>query len=377
MHYVKENSMTGYLALEDGTVFTGRSFGAVGEQVGEVVFNTSMCGYQEILTDPSYYGQIVAMTYPLIGNYGVNDEDTESDRIHVRGFVVKEACRYPSNSTSRASLPEYLIGHNIIGIEGIDTRALTRRIRQAGAMKACLYAGEGTVATDELIDKARAWEGLNQTDTVRYVTCANTYQFDGTPGRSRSGGDRYNVVAFDFGIKHNILRMLRALGCRVTVMPASTAAEQVLAMNPDGIFLSNGPGDPRALTYAHDTIRRLLGTAPVFGICLGHQLLTLALGAVIYKLRFGHHGGNHPVRNLATGEIEITSQNHNYCTDIESLEQAKLTMTHLNLYDKTCEGLECSDRRAFSVQYHPEASPGPHDSSYLFRKFVAMMECGK
>ena len=368
--------MTGYLALEDGTVFTGKSFGASGEQVGEVVFNTSMCGYQEILTDPSYYGQIIAMTYPLIGNYGVNEEDIESDRVHVRGFLVKEACRYPSNSTAKTSLPDYLSRNNIIGIEGIDTRALTRRIRMAGAMKACLYAGEDKPKPDDLVDKARAWPGLSEIDTVQCVTCAEKHLFDGTPGRSRKGDDRYNVVAIDYGIKHNILRMLRALGCRITVVPASTPASDILATSPDGVFLSNGPGDPRIVRHAPRVISDLLGKVPVFGICLGHQLLTLAMGASIYKLRFGHHGGNHPVRNLSTGEIEITSQNHNYCSDMESLDRSGLTMTHLNLYDKTCEGLEDRERRVFSVQYHPEASPGPHDSSYLFRKFITMMERG-
>ncbi|MBD3240459.1 MAG: glutamine-hydrolyzing carbamoyl-phosphate synthase small subunit [Chitinivibrionales bacterium] len=366
--------MKGYLVLEDGTVFAGKSFGAPGETVGEVVFNTSMTGYQEILTDPSYYRQIVTMTYPLIGNYGVNEEDIESDRVRVEGFVVKEACPYPSNHTSTSSLPEYLRKSGIIGLERIDTRALTRHIRLAGAMKAALYAGEKEPSIDDLVGKAQAWDGLTGVDTVKDVTCKKQFEFTGTPGRTATGDDHLHVVAMDFGIKYNILRMLRRLGCRITVVPATTSADDILAMKPNGVFLSNGPGDPAPVTYAVETIRALAGKVPLFGICLGHQLLTLALGGTTYKLKFGHHGGNHPVRNLRTGEIEITAQNHCYCADMGSLDEAGVRMTHLNLYDQTCEGLTDAERKLLSVQYHPEASPGPHDSSYLFREFISLME---
>ncbi len=366
--------MKGYLVLEDGTVFAGTSFGAPGETVGEVVFNTSMTGYQEILTDPSYYRQIVTMTYPLIGNYGVNEQDIESDRIHVAGFVVREACPYPSNFTSTSPLPEYLQKSGIIGLQGVDTRALTRHIRLAGAMKAVLYAGDKEPSVDDLVGRARSWEGLADVDTVKDVTCAERFEFAGTPGRAAAGDDHLHLVAIDFGIKYNILRMLRRLGCRITVVPASTGADDILALEPNGVFLSNGPGDPAPVTYAVKTIRSLAGTVPMFGICLGHQLLTLALGGTTYKLKFGHHGANHPVRNLRTGEIEITAQNHCYCADMGSLEQAGVKMTHRNLYDQTCEGLIDTERKLFSVQYHPEASPGPHDSSYLFREFISLME---
>ncbi|MBD3390681.1 MAG: glutamine-hydrolyzing carbamoyl-phosphate synthase small subunit [Chitinivibrionales bacterium] len=368
--------MTGIIVLEDGTVFQGMSFGAPGEALGEVVFNTSMAGYQEVLTDPSYASQIVTMTYPLIGNYGVNDYDVESDRIQVEGFVVKEACRYPSNHESAKTLGEYLIENGIVGIEGIDTRALTRHIRLAGAMKAVIWAGEGEPSVDELVDKARAWAGLVGVDTVKDVTCEKPYAFAGTPGRGDAGDDRLHVVAFDYGIKLNILRILRGIGCRISVVPAATGADEVLAMKPDGVFLSNGPGDPAAVAYAVAAIRQLIGKVPIFGICLGHQLLSLALGGKTYKLKFGHHGANHPVRNLATGAIEITSQNHGFCADIDSLRDRGIRMTHLNLNDHTCEGIADLSQRLFSVQYHPEASPGPHDSGYLFGQFVEMMEKG-
>jgi carbamoyl-phosphate synthase small subunit len=369
--------LNAYIALEDGTVYEGKSFGAAGEKVGEVVFNTSMTGYQEILTDPSYASQIVTMTYPLIGNYGVNREDIESDRIHCSGMIVKEACRYPSNFTSCTSLGAYLTESNIIGIEAIDTRSLTRHIRLAGSMKACIYAGDKRPDRSELVDKAKAWHGLGGVDSVKAVTCAKAYKFEGTVGRSRKVDERFTVVALDFGIKFNILRILRSLGCAVTVVPANTGAKEILAMNPDGVFLSNGPGDPAGVTYAIQTIREIVGKKPVFGICLGHQLLTLALGGRTYKLKFGHHGGNHPVRFLKTGVIEITAQNHCYCADMESVKQAGATMTHLNLYDNTCEGMDVRSARAFSVQYHPEASPGPHDSGYLFKHFIEMMEGNK
>ncbi len=369
--------MKGYIVLEDGTVFTGKSFGALGESLGELVFNTSMAGYQEILTDPSYASQIVTMTYPLIGNYGVNEQDIESDRIQVAGFVVKEACKYPSNFTSSTSLGDYLKKNNIIGVESIDTRALTRHIRLAGAMKAVIYAGEKKPVIDDLVAKARDWVGLVGVDIVKDVTCKKTFRFDGTAGRQNKGEERFKVVAYDFGVKYNILRILRSLGCVIDVVPAQTPAKEVLAMNPDGVFLSNGPGDPAAVTYAVDNIRELIGKVPLFGICLGHQLLTLALGGTTYKLKFGHHGGNHPVRNLRTGEIEITAQNHGFCGDIDSLKKYGIEMTHLNLYDNTCEGIADAEKKIFSVQYHPEASPGPHDSGYLFTGFIEMMEENK
>jgi carbamoyl-phosphate synthase small subunit len=314
------------------------------------------------------------MTYPLIGNYGVNDEDIESDRVQVEGFIVKEACRYPSNFTSVKSLGDYLSENGVLGVEGIDTRALTRHIRLAGAMKAVIYASEKEPDLKSLAEKARSWEGLVGVDSVSKVTCAQKYAFAGTPGRAKAGDDRFHVVAFDFGIKHNILRILRSLGCRIDVVPAGTGADEVLALDPDGVFLSNGPGDPAAVTYAVDTIRNLIGKKPLFGICLGHQLLALALGGKTYKLKFGHHGGNHPVRNMRTGAIEITAQNHGFCADLDSLEQCGAAMTHLNLYDQTCEGVASEERKCFSVQYHPEASPGPHDSGYLFQEFVSMMD---
>jgi len=366
--------LKGIVALEDGTIFNGESFGAPGESVGEVVFNTSMSGYQEILTDPSYCSQIITMTYPLIGNYGVNDTDVESGRVQVSGFLVKEACKYPSNFTSQKSLATYLKDNNIIGIEGIDTRKLTRHIRLAGAMKGVLWAGENPPAVAELVNKAKAWQGLEGLDLAKVVTCKKTYVWD---EHSPTGGpvnNRFSVVAFDFGIKFNILRILHSLGCRVTVVPATTTAAEVLARKPDGVFLSNGPGDPAAVTYAIAAVRELIGKLPIFGICLGHQILGLALGAKTYKLKFGHRGANHPVKNLANGSIQITSQNHGFCVDAESLKATGATMSHLNLNDNTCEGLSDANRKMFCVQYHPEASPGPHDSGYLFEQFIKLME---
>jgi carbamoyl-phosphate synthase small subunit len=369
--------LKGYIALEDGTVYEGKSFGATGEKIGEVVFNTSMAGYQEILTDPSYASQIVTMTYPLIGNYGINKEDIESNKIHCSGMIVKEACRYPSNFTSCLSLDQYLTENSVLGIEAIDTRSLTRHIRLAGSMKACIYAGDKRPNTSDLVDKAKAWGGLGGVDAVKGVTCAKSYPFVGTTGRTRKAEERFSVVAMDFGIKFNILRILRSMGCAITVVPAATSAKEILAMNPDGVFLSNGPGDPAGVTYAIATIKEILGKKPVFGICLGHQLMTLALGGRTYKLKFGHHGGNHPVRFLKTGAIEITAQNHCYCADMESVKQMGATMTHVNLYDGTSEGMEMRSMRAYSVQYHPEASPGPHDSGYLFKHFIELMETSK
>ncbi|MCX7678672.1 MAG: glutamine-hydrolyzing carbamoyl-phosphate synthase small subunit [Spirochaetes bacterium] len=361
--------MKAIIALEDGKIFYGTSFGSHGESVGEIVFNTSMTGYQEILTDPSYSSQIVTLTYPLIGNYGVNENDVESSRIQVRGLIVREACKYPSNFKSEKTIEEYLKENNIIGIEGIDTRALTRHIRLQGAMKAALWANEDKINPDDLVDKARAWHGLIGIDCVKDVTCAKPYRWN--PKKEKYD---FRIAAFDFGIKYNILRILDALGCDITVFPASTTAEEIKNFNPDGIFLSNGPGDPAALTYAIETIRKLLGYKPMFGICLGHQLLALAIGAKTYKLKFGHRGANHPVRNMPKGTIEITSQNHGFCVEIESIpKDSSATMTHINLNDHTCEGLEDKEQKFFCVQYHPEASPGPHDSAYLFEHFIELM----
>jgi len=366
--------LKGIIALEDGTVFEGESFGAEGESVGEVVFNTSLTGYQEVLTDPSYYSQIVTMTNPLIGNYGINEKDVESTQISVKGFIVKEACRYPSNFTSRKSISDYLFENKIVAIQDIDTRALTKHIRVAGAMKAVIYAGDDSVSTDTLVKKAKAWTGLVGVDLVKYVTCKEAYVWNSSQFSCRKTEPRFSVVAFDFGIKHNILRIFESLGCKITVVPANTSAEEVLSYEPDGIFLSNGPGDPSAVGYAIDTIRSLIGKKPIFGICLGHQLLALALGATTYKLKFGHRGANHPVRNLETGTIEITSQNHGFCVDMESLKNKGIKTTHINLNDMTCEGLSDTQRNLLSVQYHPEAAPGPHDSGYLFEKFISIMK---
>jgi carbamoyl-phosphate synthase small subunit len=368
--------LKGFVVLEDGTVFEGESFGAMGESVGEVVFNTSMTGYQEILTDPSYTSQIVTMTYPLIGNYGVNEADIESGRVQVSGFIVKEACPYPSNFTSQKTLSEYLKENNIVGVSGVDTRKLTRHIRIAGAMKGIVYAGEQEPVIETLVAKARQWQGLAGLDCVKQVTCKKPYAW--TEPLHKDGAavtKKFKVVAFDFGVKFNILRILTFLGCDVTVVPASTTAAEVLAYKPDGVFLSNGPGDPAALTYAIDAVRQLIGKVPIFGICLGHQILGLALGAKTYKLKFGHRGGNHPVRNNETGSIEITSQNHGFCVDMDSLSQVSgVKLSHVNLNDNTCEGFSDMSRKLFCVQYHPEASPGPHDAGYLFKQFITMME---
>ncbi len=366
--------MKGIIALEDGTVFEGEPFGAAGESVGEVVFNTSLTGYQEVLTDPSYSSQIVTMTYPLIGNYGINESDVESSRVQVSGFLVKEACSYPSNFTSRKTISEYLVENNIVALQDIDTRALTKHIRVAGALKAVIYAGDGSVSSETLVKKAKSWSGLVGADLVRNVTCKEPYVWNDSRFGNGKTEHRFSVVAYDFGIKHNILRILESLGCKITVVPAQTTAQEVLSYDPDGIFLSNGPGDPAAVTYAIENIRALIGIKPIFGICLGHQLLALALGATTYKLKFGHRGANHPVRNLNTGTIEITSQNHGFCVDMDSLKNSGIKMTHLNLNDLTCEGLSDEQRNLLSVQYHPEAAPGPHDSGYLFEQFFTMME---
>lgn len=361
--------MKGYVALEDGTIFSGTSCGAEGESVGEVVFNTGLTGYQEVLTDPSYSSQIVTMTYPLIGNYGINPTDVESDKIQVSGFIVKEACKYPSNFTSTQTLPDYLKQSGIVCIEGIDTRALTRHLRVVGALKGIVATGD--VDPKELVKKAAAWTGLVGVDIVANVTCAKPYYFEENPADATNCP--YFVVAYDFGIKLNILRILKKLGCRILVVPASYPAEKVLELKSHGVFLSNGPGDPAAVTYAIENIKKLLGKTPLFGICLGQQLLSLALGGKTYKLKFGHRGLNHPVKNLATGSVEITTQNHGFCVDLDSLSSTSATITHMNLNDTTCEGIAVPELKAFSVQYHPEAAPGPHDSGYLFEQFISMM----
>ena len=406
------------LALADGTVFEGCAYGADGETVGEVVFNTSMSGYQEILTDPSYKGQIVTMTYPLIGNYGVNSEDVESRHPWVEGFIIKEGSVVPSNWRASRSLEEYLRECGVVGIQGIDTRALTRHIRDSGAQ-------EGVISTIDLdpkslVAKAKASPGLIGRDLVKEVCCAEPFTWTehawgwphgyGEPratscepraarGEGRAGGVQapnraarpsrldsrlYKVVAYDCGIKWNILRQLVSSGCEVTVVPAATTAEEVLRREPDGIFLSNGPGDPEGVPYLIAAVRELIGKRPIFGICLGHQIIGLALGGRTYKLKFGHHGGNQPVKDLTTGKVEITAQNHNFAVDVSSFRNVSrdllhgdpedLVLTHVNLNDNTCEGMMHRRLPLFSVQYHPEASPGPHDASYLFARFVELME---
>lgn len=372
------NQAPAKLALADGTVFTGTAFGASGEVYGEVCFNTSMTGYQEILTDPSYCGQIVTMTYPLIGNYGVNAEDVESRGLSLRGFVIRELCRRPSNFRSDDSLDSYLRKANVIGIEGIDTRALVRRLRIRGAMTGVLSTTDLDDAS--LIKKAQSSPELVGQDLVREVMPPKPFEW--TEGLSQLGASgvthatekdsRYHVVAIDYGMKWNILRHLSNLGCRVTVVPGTASSSDILAYKPDGVFLSNGPGDPRPLTYAIKTIRELLGKVPVFGICLGHQLLGMACGAEIYKLKFGHRGANQPVLNNDNGRVEITSQNHGFAISRESLPK-ELEVTHVNLNDQTIEGLRHREFPAFCVQYHPEAAAGPHDSNYLFQSFRQLM----
>lgn len=358
--------MKALLALEDGTVFYGHTFAGEREVSGEVVFNTSMTGYQEILTDPSYKGQIVTMTYPLIGNYGVNSDDIESNRIQVEGFVVREYEPAPSNWRSQKTLADYLNQQGVMALEGIDTRALTRHIRLAGAMK-------GVISTSDLdpvslVKKAKASQGLVGRDIVKEVTCHKPYQW------AQEQEARFKVVALDCGIKFNIIRSLAQRGCDVTVVPAHTSAEEIRIINPDGIVLSNGPGDPEPITYAVDTIKRLMPHYPMFGICLGHQLLGLALGGKTYKLKFGHRGANHPVKNLLTGKVEITAQNHGFCVDIDSIKDPEIQITHINLNDQTLEGMRHRTLPIFSVQYHPEASPGPHDASYLFDEFISFIK---
>ena len=366
------------LVLRDGRVFRGEALGARGETSGEVIFNTAMSGYQEILTDPSYRGQIVAMTYPLIGNYGINEEDVESRRPWVNGFVVKEAASVPSNFRSRTTLSAYLEAHGIVGIQAIDTRALTRHLRDHGAQDGIISSVETDI--DILRERARVLpQSLLGRDLVSEVTAEAPFGWrEGLWERERgyvaTAPTTCRVVAYDAGIKLNILRQLRSTGCDVTVVPAHTPAEAVLERNPDGVFLSNGPGDPETAPYLVESVRKLIGRVPVFGICLGHQILGLAAGGRTYKLPFGHHGANHPVKDLATGKVEITSQNHGFAVDPESVARAGWEPTHVNLNDGTCEGLRHRELPVFSVQYHPEASPGPHDANYLFDRFKALMK---
>jgi carbamoyl-phosphate synthase small subunit len=379
--------MRAILALEDGRIFEGESFGASGTRVGEVCFNTSMTGYQEVLTDPSYRGQIVAMTYPLIGNYGTNALDQESREPHVRGFVIEELSEVPSNWRSEASLEEYLRRWEIPGIQGVDTRALTRHLRERGAMKACLTSE--ALSEKEAVAQAIEGQGVVGMDYVREVSTSAAYQWDpdnrlSTDWSVASGNAdeivqqalpplRHRVVAYDYGIKENILRRLRQNGFGVMVVPAATTAEEVLALNPDGVFLSNGPGDPSAVPYAHESLRGLLGKKPIFGICLGHQILGYAVGGKTFKLKFGHRGGNQPVKDLRTGKVAITSQNHGFAVDADSLPP-EMEVTHINLNDGTVEGMRHRELPVFSVQYHPEAAPGPHDASYFFPQFAELIE---
>ena len=371
------------LALEDGTTWPGVALGAIGERAGEVIFNTAMTGYQEVLTDPSYHGQIVVMTAPHIGNTGVNLADEESAKPWLSGFVVRAASPRVSSWRATASLDGYLREHGVVGISGVDTRALVRHIREAGALRGVICSAEPEAR--RLVEAARAAPSMEGLDLVPRVTCAEPYHWaEGlgtwdlglgeTDRKTHAPGPRpqFHVVAYDFGIKRNILRLLSERGCRITVVPATTPAADVLALDPDGVFLSNGPGDPATATYAIAAVRDLLGKKPVFGICLGHQILGLALGGTTYKLRFGHHGGNQPVRFEDSGRVEISSHNHGFAVDPQSLP-AGVEVTHVNLNDGCCEGLRARDLRAFSVQYHPEAAPGPHDAAYLFDEFVAMM----
>jgi len=352
------------LVLENGTVFIGTSLGANGETIGEVCFNTGMTGYQEIITDPSYCGQLITMTYPHIGNYGINTEDTESTKVQVAGFIIREENTVPSNFRSTESLGDYLRKNNIVGIQEIDTRMLTRIIRNEGAMNGIISTNSMNEAL--LINKVKSAPSMDGMDLAKVVSTQKKYVWE------KNTNGTFKIAAIDFGIKHNILRLLKSHGCNTTVFPASVTANEILKFNPDGIFLSNGPGDPAAVSYGIKTVKDLLGKKPIFGICLGHQILALAIGAKTYKLKFGHRGCNHPIKNLKTNKVEITSQNHGFSIDENSLPKNS-EITHISLNDNTVEGLRCTNMPAFSVQFHPESSPGPHDSRYLFREFIDMM----
>jgi carbamoyl-phosphate synthase small subunit len=368
------------LYLEDGRTFLGESFGAQGESVGEVVFNTSLSGYQEIITDPSYKCQIVTMTYPLIGNYGINDEDSESEGPQVAGLVVRELSPLPSNWRSQKPLDTYLKDHNVLGIQGIDSRALTKHIRDAGSQMAIISTIDFDPASLRAkLEQAPPYVGR---DLVKEVSCSEPYAWhqgiwrfpENQKNASQESRNRFKVIVYDFGVKRNILRHLVDHGCEVTVVPAAFPAEAVLEMRPGGVLLSNGPGDPAAIPYVIDNVKKLIGKLPIMGICLGNQILGLALGGKTYKLKFGHRGGNQPVKDLTTGKITITSQNHGFCVDLETLDTGEVFLTHLNLNDQTLEGFQHKHLPLFSVQYHPEASPGPHDASYLFKQFRELME---
>jgi carbamoyl-phosphate synthase small subunit len=377
------------LALADGTIFHGTSIGVAGRTVGEVVFNTALTGYQEILTDPSYCRQIVTLTYPHIGNYGVNPQDVEAARVHAAGLIVRDLPVRSSNFRQSMSLPEYLLREGVVAIADIDTRRLTRVLRERGAQNGCIVtwpAGHAVADSDvaDAVAAARAAPSMAGLDLAREVTTPQRrtwtegewrlHAADGTPGFGPGGHGRFHVVAYDFGVKHNILRMLAQRGCRITVVPAATPAAEVLSLAPDGVFLSNGPGDPQPCTYAIEATRTLVDRGlPTFGICLGHQIMALASGARTFKMKFGHHGANHPVKDLDTGRVSITSQNHGFAVDAGSLP-ANLRVTHVSLFDGTVQGLARTDRPAFCFQGHPEASPGPHDIAYLFDRFIAAME---
>lgn len=371
------NEKKAILVLEDGTCFRGFSLGATGEAVGELVFNTSMMGYQEVLTDPSYAGQIVTLTYPLVGNYGINEEDGESYKLFLEGFIVKECAPFPSNWRSKINLSEFLVKNEIVGIQGIDTRMLTSHIRDFGSQQGIISTVDFDVL--RLQEKAKSAPGLIGTDMVAKVACEKPYDWENKERGQRLSG-KYKVVVYDCGVKYNILRKLDRSGCSVHVVPAKTSFKTVLEMNPDGVVLSNGPGDPSVVSYMIENIKGLLGKKPIFGICLGHQLLALALGLKTYKLKFGHHGGNQPVMDLSTKKVEITAQNHCFAVEIPSQgmlhksQYGDVEITHLNLNDQSVEGLRCHSVPAFSVQYHPEASPGPHDADYLFDRFLHTMK---